>query len=328
MKEQLTNEEIRDFCLRMPMFLNGGIDMTEGLALLAEEEAESDLGVTFRDMMKVADRGKPLSACVRESGRFPSYVAGMLQAGEKTGRTEEALNAISDYFENRLYTERRLRTALLHPAVLMIIMMAVIVVLLTKVLPVFDQVYRQLGSRFSGAAGGFLLFGQALEKCLPVFCIIAGAAAVFLFLFFSNFKFREAMERVWKRHFGERGIFGAASRVAAVQVISMSMGSGFPVAEALMIAEVFLRDVPAVRKSCRICAEEMEKGVPLAQAAWQSGLLSRTDSRMLSAGIRSGSGDKAIYEIAERMREESDAAMEETVGRIEPAMVLALPVLE
>ena len=49
MKEQLTNEEIRDFCLRMPMFLNGGIDMTEGLALLAEEEAEALDKAIFED---------------------------------------------------------------------------------------------------------------------------------------------------------------------------------------------------------------------------------------------------------------------------------------
>lgn len=93
MKEQFTNEEIRDFCLRMSMFLHGGIGFGEGLALLTEEEKETGPGNIFRDMMKEADCGKPLSVCVRESGCFPVYVSGMLEAGEKTGRLEEALEA-------------------------------------------------------------------------------------------------------------------------------------------------------------------------------------------------------------------------------------------
>ena len=327
MKEQLTNEEIRDFCQRMAMFLHGGIDVGEGLALLAEEEESSPLGCVFADMVKGADMGKPLSACVAESGVFPSYVAGMLKAGEKTGRSEEALEAVADYFHSRFVMERRLTTALLHPAVLMLIMMAVVVILLTKVLPVFDQVYGQLGSRLEGAAGGLLALGRVLERCMPLFCVAAGIAALFLFLFSSGKKIRKSIEKEWKKRFGGKGVFGEASRVAAVQVLSMAMGSGFSVEEALLFAEELSEDVPAISQSCRSCAEEIEKGMPLDEAAWKCGLLRRTDSRMLAAGIRSGSGEKAIYEIAQRMQEESNYAMEELAGRIEPSLILALSVL-
>ena len=48
---------------------------------------------------------------------------------------------------------------------------------------------------------------------------------------------------------------------------------------------------------------------------------------MLAAGIRSGSGEVAMSEIAERMREESSAALDELSGRVEPALVLTLSVL-
>ena len=95
----------------------------------------------------------------------------------------------------------------------------------------------------------------------------------------------------------------------------------------MILAEHLLEDVPAVSRSCRACAEALEKGTPLAEAAWQCGLLDRTDSRMLAAGIRSGSGEVAMSEIAERMREESSAALDELSGRVEPALVLTLSVL-
>ena len=107
----------------------------------------------------------------------------------------------------------------------------------------------------------------------------------------------------------------------------MAMGSGFSAEEALILAEHLLEDVPAVSRSCRACSEALVKGTPLAEAAGQGGLLDRTDSRMLAAGIRSGSGEVAMSEIAERMREESSAALDELSGRVEPALVLTLSVL-
>ena len=162
---------------------------------------------------------------------------------------------------------------------------------------------------------------------MPLICAAAGVAAIFLFFFSSGAKFRGAVEKAGKNRFGGRGVCGAVNRAAAAQVLAMAMESGFPVEEALILAENLLEDVPAVSRCCRACEEELAKGISLAQAAWQCGLLSRTDSRMLAAGIRSGSGEKAMSEIAVRMQEESSAALDELSGRVEPALVLTLSVL-
>ena len=65
-------------------------------------------------------------------GLFPAYVTGLVTVGERSGRTEEALNALSAYYEQRDQLDRQVRSALLYPSVLLVLMLVVIVVLLAK----------------------------------------------------------------------------------------------------------------------------------------------------------------------------------------------------
>ena len=104
-------------------------------------------------MAEQVDGGKTLSTALRESGVFPVYVCGLVEVGERTGRTEEALAALSRYYEERVRIGRRVRSALLYPAVMLALMLVVIGVLLVKVLPIFDDVYASLGGRLTVPPG-------------------------------------------------------------------------------------------------------------------------------------------------------------------------------
>ena len=97
-------------------------------------------------------------------------MADLAEVGERSGRMEESLTALADYYDERCRMERRLRSALLYPAVILLLMLVVMVVLLTKVLPVFNDVYASLGGRLTGVAGGLLALGQALDAALPWLC--------------------------------------------------------------------------------------------------------------------------------------------------------------
>ena len=107
------------------------------------------------------DLGAQLSDAMDSVGGFPAYVSGMIRVGEQTGHTEEALQSLAQYYREREERDQQLRNALSYPAILMVLMAAVILVLLVKVLPVFDGVYASLGSRLTGFAGVLLQAGEA-----------------------------------------------------------------------------------------------------------------------------------------------------------------------
>ena len=323
----LSNNEISAFCLGLSLLIHSGVGVGDGLALLAEEEPEGDHKKLLTELADSADNGVSLAEAVRASKRFPDYVCGLLDVGEKSGRTEEALSALARYYEDRARLDHQVKAALLYPSILLIIMLAVIAVLLIKVLPVFNDVYSYLGASLTGIAGGLLAFGRALDKAMPFLCVILGLVVVFLVLFSAVPGFREKMTAAWRKKMGDRGVSRKINTACFAQSLSMGLSSGLPIEEALSLAGSLLDGVPAAKQRCDDCKKRIESGESLSAAMKASGALPSAECRILELGLKSGTGDSAMEQIARRLSEESDIALEESVARVEPALVMVTSVL-
>ena len=177
MKTNLSHEEISSLCLELSLLLHAGVGLGDALALLGEESDRSNREL-LESMARQVDDGDPLSAAMKSAGCFPAYVCGLIEVGETSGRTEEALSALSRYYEDRVRMDRRVKSALLYPAVMLAVMLIVIAVLLVRVLPIFDDVYASLGGRLTGVAAGLLNIGRWLEGAMPVLFAVLAVAAV------------------------------------------------------------------------------------------------------------------------------------------------------
>ena len=196
MKHLISNDDIASLCLELSLLLHAGVSTGDALSLLAEE---GDRGGVLKAMAEQVDSGETLSAALRESGAFPTYVCGLVEVGERTGRTEEALSALSRYYEDRVRLARRVRSALLYPAVMLALMLVVIGVLLVKVLPIFDDVYASLGGRLTGVAAGLLTLGRWLEGAMPVLFAVLVVVAAAVLLFTLAQPLRQRVLSLWQR---------------------------------------------------------------------------------------------------------------------------------
>ncbi len=324
---QLSNGEISGLCEGLALLLHAGVSAADGLHLLLEEERQSALREALSRMAEQVDGGSTLSAAFREAACFPGYVCGLIEVGERSGRLEEALSALSRHYEDRARLDRRVRSALLYPAILLVIMLAVIVVLLVKVLPVFNDVYAQLGGQLTGVAGGLLSLGRALDAGMPVLCALLGLVVLALILFAALPSFREKVLAVWRKSMGDRGVSRKLNTARFAQSLSMGMSSGLPLEESLELAGSLMSGVPAAQARCKQCLALLEQGEPLSKALSQSEALPHAQCRLLELGLRGGSGDRAMEQIARRLGEDSEIALEEKVGQVEPALVIVTSVL-
>lgn len=326
-KHNLTNDEISTLCLELALLLHSGVDAGSGLFLLAEEEGSSSLGTLLTSMARQVDEGGSLAGAFRDCGAFPEYVCGLVQVGEQTGRTEEALRSLARYYEDRAQLDRQLRSSLLYPAVLLLVMLAVIVVLLTQVLPVFNDVYANLGGQLTGVAGSLLALGQALDRLMPLLCLLLGLAVVLLAAFAGSFSFRSRILAFWRSRMGDKGVSKKLNNARFAQALSMGMSSGLTMEESLDLAASLLSDLPAAQRRCQDCRSRLDEGTPLAKAMGESGVLPRADCRLLDLGMRSGSGDSVMIQIAQRLSREGEDALAARMGQIEPTLVVISSIL-
>ncbi len=320
------DEEISALCLELALLLHAGVDPAGGLSLAAEQTADARAKQLLSSMASAMDRGDPLSRAVLDSGAFPANVAAMLRVGETTGRLEQALRALSEYHNKRSQAMSRLRSALLYPSILLAILLAVIVVLLTKVLPIFAEVYANLGGQLTGLAGGLLQFGLVLNGILPGLCIFAAILACCLAAFGLSARLRGAVIGLWQKKFAHRALGGAQAQARFAQGLSMALSSGLHPEEALQTAADLLGgEVFAAR--AEQAAQQMNEGQSLARALGEAELLPTAQCRLLELGFAGGSGEEAMTEIARRLDEQAAAALERTLGRVEPAMVVTCSLL-
>ena len=318
MKNMVSNEELSALCLELSMLLHAGVGMGDALSLLAEEGDE-----LLRSLADEVDAGVPLAVALRESGRFPVYACGLIEVGERTGRTEEALAALSRYYEGRIRLARRVRSALLYPAVMLALMLVVIGVLLVKVLPIFDDVYASLGGRLTGVAGGLLALGRWLESAMPVLWVVLALGAVFAVAFAVSAGFREKALSLWRNGHGDKGVARLLNNARLAQAMSMGMASGLPLEEAVALSAGLME--AGAKERCLACQKQLEEGESLNTALRT--LLPANQCRLLELGQRSGAGDTSMEKIARDLTEESEAALDALVGRVEPALVLVCSVL-
>lgn len=326
-KVTLRVEELSDLCLELSSLLHAGVNEADALSLLAEGEENTPVKQMLSAAAQRMDDGASLSAALREEGAFPVYLCGLLEVGEHSGRTEEALAALATYYEQRQTMERRVRNALLSPAVMLVLMLAVIAVLLIKVLPMFDDVYATLGSRLTGVAGGLLALGQGLKVIMPVLCVLLGAVVLFLLAISLHEGLRKKTAAVFQRGLGDRGLFRKMNNAKITQAMAMAMRSGLTAEEALGLAVKLVEDTPAASARCIGCRTRMEEGAAITESLRESGIFSAAQGRLFQISERSGTGDAAMERIARTMAENTQAELEEAVGKVEPALVTMCSVL-
>ena len=322
MKRTLSYGEIAEVSLELSLLLHAGVGTGDALYLLGEDSPHKKLLSAMADEV---DGGAALASAMRSSAAFPTYACGLVEVGERTGRTEEALAALSRYYEDRVRMDRRVRSALLYPAVMLALMLVVIGVLLVKVLPIFDDVYASLGTRLTGVAAGLLTVGRWLEGALPVFLALLAARVLIGFLFTAVGPLRRSLVSFWQRGHGDRGVSRKLNNARLAQAMAMGMASGLPLEEALGLSAGLVEG--GARRRCEDCRKRLDNGEALSAALKASGLLPASQSRLLELGQRGGAGDASMEKIARDLSEEGEAALDAAVSRVEPALVLLCSVL-
>lgn len=321
----LRDEALTELSGELALLLHAGLDIAGGLAMLAED-AEGPDRELLTALCRDAGEGLPLSECMERSGAFPPEVGAQVRCGERTGRLEETLSAMAESGESRLRLARQLRSALLYPSILFLLMLLVIGVLLIRVLPVFEEVYASLGGGMTGLAGGLLRLGEWLSAALPWLTPILAVLAALGLAFAGSQRFRETVLRRWRGgRWGDRGVSRKLQDARIAQSLSLGLRSGLSGQEALALAAP--QCAPAAGERCHRAEKLLEEGLGFAEALRQGEALPPAACTLLALGIRSGSGDTVIREIARRLTEEGENALRERAERVEPALVLAASVL-
>lgn len=328
MKEKLLDAPyISAFCMEMYLIIRAGIPFDEGVALLRDDEVEQRRHILLERFYQQLQAGEPIAAAMRAAGGFPVYVIEMVEIGQKTGHLEDVFYALSGYYERLEQLQKSIRNAVLYPSVLLVMMLFVVLVLLIKVLPIFQDVFAQLGAQLSPVAQLLMQIGQILGRYglgfLAVLALLAAVGALLLQDPRCKMRFASWLQQISANWHTSRLI--ASSRLADALVLTLS--SGMDIDDSLDMA-MRLVDSPTMQEKIEQCKRLMLlESKSFAEASQISGLFVPLYCRMLDVGFRAGTIDTVMQEVARRCAEQVDDRIEGLLNRIEPTLVIVMSVL-
>ena len=313
----LTEAEISSFCQQINMIVKAGLPTYYGVSILRDEAINETTHQLYEKIYEPMEKGATLYAALLPLGVFPEYMLEMIHVGERTGRLEEVLDSLVVYYDREAQIRDGIKQAVTYPLVMSAMMMAVILVMITKVVPIFSDVYAQLGSTLTGPAKWLMNVSTFLNRNI-LFLFLALVVLALLLYFLSK-------TPIGKEFLESKGIAPtlAASRFANCMYLALASGldsdQGLSMAESLVQNNFYSKKIQA-------CKAFIKKGTSFSDSLLLSGLFSKVYSSMITIGYKTSAMDEVMLRISKAYETETDDSIRRFIAILEPSLIIVLSI--
>ncbi len=323
---KLKSNEISTFCRQMSLLLRAGIAPADGIDLLAQDTKDASAKKLFDSISQVLRSGEKFHVSLEMTEAFPDYVVHMVTIGEESGNMDTVMESLADYYDREENIESNIKSAVSYPLIMVFMMLIVVLVLIMKVLPIFNQVFAQLGTNMSGFAQSLLNMGNALNNYSIVMVAILVIIGV-LFIYFSSTSSGRANFKKLMRKWGPtRRLLTEIEieRFASGMVLTLS--SGMDTYEGLALVKK-LADSDEMKEKIESCRNLLLDGDSFPEALEKTDIFTSFYSQMIAVGFQSGSMDQAMKQVSERIEKDTEKRIYSLISILEPTLVIILSVI-
>ena len=324
--KRLSKAEIASFCRQTALIIKAGITPAEGMNILINDTINDEGKELLKQIEGTCRQGYMFHESLEETKVFPEYVIRLVALGEESGNLDTVLVSLAEYYEREDEISDNIKSAVTYPLIMIGMMFLIIIVLIVKVLPIFKQVFVQLGTEMSPLALKLMSVGSYLSDWAVVITIVL---AVIIITFLSMYRvpsIKRKVQSVLARLPGTRDFYAniAAGRFASGMYLAFS--SGMDMFHALdMIEQLIENDTMASK--INMVRDEIKEHASMPEALEKARVFSNLYSRMVAVAFRSGSVDTVMQQIALSYESATDKQLRRIVSIIEPTLVIILSLI-
>lgn len=311
----LSNAEISAFCAQLSMVLSAGMPTYYGISILSDEAPDEATKELLTQIYQPMEQGETLNVALRRTDKFPPYMLNMIQLGEETGRLDDVLRALSTYYDREDTLRSSIKSAVLYPFILTVLMLTVIIVMVAKVLPIFSQIYAELGSELTGTARILMNVSNGINKYMIIFVIL------FIIVIFGGLILYHT--QLGKILFQNKGVAISLAAGRFANCMYLALSSGLDTDKGLELAHELVNN-PYMQSRIDSCKDAISHGETFAEALLKSNIFSKMYSSWIAIGAKTGSMDNVMQHICEAYQNETDEKLSRYISILEPTLVIIL----
>jgi type IV pilus assembly protein PilC len=327
LKPRIPAAEVVMFARSLAMMTGAGLPVLECFRILAEQTGNHAFKEVIRNVARNVAEGMRLAAALEKHPKvFDTLFVRMVAAGEAGGVLPELLGRVAGFVERSVRVRKKIKSAMIYPAMISAVATVTIGVLLVYVIPVFAEVYAQMGKTLPVPTRITITSSQWLREHLLLLIVTLSSLAAASCGTYKTKRGRELFDawllslpiigELWRK----MGVVRFAHNMAAL------LGSGITALDSLSITAGTLGN-KSIESAVLQARDRLTEGETLARPLAATRVFPALVCQLIAVGENTGALDRMLRQVGAFYEEEVDRSIAQLVALMEPAIMIVLAIV-
>lgn len=312
------------FCRQFVTLTDSGISIIRALEMLEEQTLNKLLREAIRETRASVEKGETLASGMKKHDKvFTPMFVNLVQAGEEAGKLDIAFKRMAIHFEKTAQLHNIVMKAMIYPIILSVMAVAVVIVMLTYIIPMYTSMFDQMGAELPA----YTKFIISLSNFIVRFWYLIVLGIFLLVMGIKAYGSTETGNYIYANMAIRLPIIGNMKRKNACAAFSRNLstllGAGVSIIDALDITANTM-DNAVYKLAVQDAREQVARGIQLSVPLKESGVFPPMVYHMVGIGEETGGLDEMLDKVAEYYEEEVTAATEQAAAALEPLIIVLM----
>lgn len=326
--KKLSSSELSYFCTQVAMILKSGMLISDGIDWMYNDIEEGNVKQVLGLLKNELSKKIPLYKAMENLNLFPAYVVNMSQIGSITGRLEDVMSSLSEYYDRETFLKFKVRNSIFYPFMLFIMMSFVIIILVSKIFPIFEEMMQELGGQLTNESSFLMSFSTGIlaGKITLIFVTLIIILTIALFILSKTNKGKESINKFLSNFILTKSIMKKLTAYRFASSMSLLLSSGMSIESSInMLLDIV--EEPTLKNKIKECGNSMSSGNNFIESLSKLSIFSGMHLQMLNMGQRTGEMDIVMKKLTNIYENEANQSINSAVSLIEPVLVGTLCVV-
>lgn len=326
-RRQVGRQDTATILRELATLLHAGLSLDQALDTAIRFGGREPVRELLKGVVERVRGGAALSeAFAAEERSFDRFCLGMIRAGEAGGALDIVLGKTAEYLERSQKSRQNFRSALIYPTVLLLTSIVSVGIVVTVVIPSFQDVFTQAGYELPLATKVVLAVGALAQTFWWTPLVVAGIAV----LAAQRVRRDPLGRREWDRRMLRVPFVGPLLAKAEVARMSYTMGmllaNGVPLLSSLGIVKDTLGNAAMIHAFDHL-QERVKEGKSLAAPLEETGLFPSLATHLLRIGEESGRLEEMLFRVAETYEQDFQRSVQRFLTLLVPALTFFMALI-
>ncbi|MBM4325699.1 MAG: type II secretion system F family protein [Deltaproteobacteria bacterium] len=324
LQPRVKTKDVVIFTRQFATMIDAGLPLVQCLEILASQQENKTFKKVLLSIKGQVEGGSTFAEALKQHPKvFDELFVNLVHAGETGGILDTILRRLAAFMEKAEQLKRKVKGAMVYPAVVLAIAVGVVALLLVFVIPVFGSMFEGQGASLPGPTVFVMNMSDFMRSYIIHIIVVIGLLVFAFRKFYQTPRGRLIVDRI----FLKLPAFGLLLKKVAVSRFCATLGtmisSGVPILDALEITAKTAGNV-IIENAIMATRTAIAEGRTIAEPLMETGIFPGMVVRMIAVGEATGALDAMLAKIAEFYDEEVDAAVEALTQLMEPIMIVFL----